>query len=502
MVGWHTATGTTAFRTNIDAQRFKVDANGPVFVDVAGNTVAAGMPTEFQVSTVEPADSLTVSVTGRADGGFVFTWADSIDDTLDNTAGNGFGYEILARTYTEAGVAGTAQIVNFVTTNQQITPDVASQEDGSSVVIFQALNHPGDGSLWGMYARKIDADGVPQGGADIQLNTTTLNIQAGGSIAALSDINNDGLINDGYIVVWTSATQNNTQEHIFGRRLDTDGNPVGNEFQIDINGGLLPSVVALSDGTFVVNWNAVTSTTTVVGRRFDAAGAVTPVPTTGEVPFSSLVNSGRGDDPFSPDLSPAYAGRDAMAFLTDGSLVAVWNQRDAFPSQDTDIMVRDFAVGLGTPNTAPVLDPDATPVLGNVPEGFTNHSGTPLGPMGTLISDLVDLNSSPGGLDNVTDPDAPAVTGVAITNLDTANGDWWYTTDGTNWKLIGAVSATAAFALAADANTRIFFAADLGFDGTHRRCHYVPCLGPIRRRQRRQSRYNHRRYERIFDRHR
>jgi Ca2+-binding RTX toxin-like protein len=103
------------------------------------------------------------------------------------------------------------------------------------------------------------------------------------------------------------------------------------------------------------------------------------------------------------------------------------------------------------------------PVL--VTEG--ENAGAPVGMVGTLVSSLVDLDSAVGGLDNVTDPDAGALTGIALTATDTAHGSWFYSTDnGTTWNPVGAVSDSSARLLAADANTRLYFQPNTNYSGT------------------------------------
>ena len=100
---------------------------------------------------------------------------------------------------------------------------------------------------------------------------------------------------------------------------------------------------------------------------------------------------------------------------------------------------------------APVLDASKTPVLNAENQGV----GAPVGAVGTLVSSLVSLS---GGVNNVTDDDNGAVTGIALTNVDTVHGTWFYSTNGgTNWVAVGAVSNTSALLLAADANTRLYF---------------------------------------------
>ena len=114
-------------------------------------------------------------------------------------------------------------------------------------------------------------------------------------------------------------------------------------------------------------------------------------------------------------------------------------------------------------NAAPVLDATKTPSLDPIVE----DAGAPGVGSGTLVSTLVDLSSPAGGLDNVTDDDAGAVTGIALTAVDATNGTWFFTTDGgLNWDSVGAVSDDAALLLAADADTRLYFQPAPDFNGT------------------------------------
>jgi Domain of unknown function (DUF4347)/Cadherin-like/Putative Ig domain/WD40-like Beta Propeller Repeat len=91
----------------------------------------------------------------------------------------------------------------------------------------------------------------------------------------------------------------------------------------------------------------------------------------------------------------------------------------------------------------------------------------PIGAVGTKIADLVDLSSIAGGRNNVIDPDANAQLGIAITNLYTTVGTWFYSPDdGNTWNAIGPVSYTNALLLKADATTRLYFQPVLNFNGT------------------------------------
>jgi hypothetical protein len=82
---------------------------------------------------------------------------------------------------------------------------------------------------------------------------------------------------------------------------------------------------------------------------------------------------------------------------------------------------------------------------------------------GTLVADLI---ASAGG-DRVTDPDAGAVVGIAVTAAAAASGAWQFSTDnGTSWAGLGAVTPTFARLLAADAQTRVRFVPGPDFNGT------------------------------------
>ncbi|WP_395689902.1 beta strand repeat-containing protein, partial [Caenimonas koreensis] len=77
---------------------------------------------------------------------------------------------------------------------------------------------------------------------------------------------------------------------------------------------------------------------------------------------------------------------------------------------------------------------------------------------GTLVSDLI--------AGQVTDSDASALGGIAITAAQDANGVWQYTTNGTTWSNLGTVSAGSARLLSADAVTRVRFVPAADYVGT------------------------------------
>jgi VCBS repeat-containing protein len=155
----------------------------------------------------------------------------------------------------------------------------------------------------------------------------------------------------------------------------------------------------------------------------------------------------------------ASNGQGAIQQLGAGQSIS-----DSFTAVSSDGTASQVVtVTINGTNDAPVLSAAATPLLALV----TEDAGAPAGAVGTLVSSLVNLNPPAGGADNVTDADNGAVTGIALTGVNSANGTWWYSTNGgADWTAVGAVSETSALLLAADTNTRLYFQGDSNFNGT------------------------------------
>src|SRR5206468_8972722 len=135
----------------------------------------------------------------------------------------------------------------------------------------------------------------------------------------------------------------------------------------------------------------------------------------------------------------------------------------AFGGVDTDPTPNTLTINIPAVNDAPVLDASKSPTLLAVSE----DPGVPTGTAGTLVSSLVDFASPSGQVDNVTDPDAGALLGIAVTGTNTANGTWWYSTNnGGSWLALGAVSGANARLLAADGATRPHFQPNANYNGT------------------------------------
>ncbi len=107
-------------------------------------------------------------------------------------------------------------------------------------------------------------------------------------------------------------------------------------------------------------------------------------------------------------------------------------------------------------NDAPVLDTIGSPTLTQIDENDINNPGDA----------VVTIVASAGG-DPITDVDALAVEGIAVTWADNSNGSWEYSTDnGSNWNVITATNDTNALLLTDDVNNRIRFVPATNFNGT------------------------------------
>ena len=117
---------------------------------------------------------------------------------------------------------------------------------------------------------------------------------------------------------------------------------------------------------------------------------------------------------------------------------------------DSTTLAESLDVSIGTTNQAPVLSGAAN--LAGINEDPSPNTGT-------LVSTLI--------AGQITDGNSNPLSGIAITAVNTANGNWQYTTNGgMTWTAVGAVSDTAALLLAADTNTRVRFVPNADWNGT------------------------------------
>ena len=253
--------------------------------DSSGNTVGG----EVLVNTTATDHQLDPVITGLQNGGYVIAWRGTSD---------GSSYGIHMQRFDASGnPEGGETQVNSYTTSFQSAPDITTLADGSYVVIWQSYQQDGDGQ--GVYGQHFASNGTPIG-TEFQVNATTTGSQYYPSIASLEDggfvvtwydSNNDdikaqrfdanadtvgseitvntttaniqheaevtGLADGGFMITWTSETQDGDSGGIYGQRFDANGNTVDPEFQVNsVTAGdqEVSSIATLSDGRVVVAW--------------------------------------------------------------------------------------------------------------------------------------------------------------------------------------------------------------------------------------------------------
>jgi ELWxxDGT repeat protein len=268
---------------------------------------------------------------------------------------------------------------------------------------------------------------------------------------AVGDLNGDGKldvavasINSDAVSVFLNTTAAGTAAPSFAARKDfTTGTNPASVTMHDLNGdGRLDLVVANSQPTAGLDVVSLLLNTTLPGAMTSSFAARQDF-ATGSGPIFVTAGDLNGDG--RPDLVTAnlLSGNVSLLSNLPATIVA--------------------AAGTGTIvlNIAPVMDPTRSPALNNV----VTNAGNPVGAVGTLTSQLVDFKTPAGQVDNVTDGDAGALLGIAVTRVDTTNGLWFYSiNNGGTWLALTA-SNTAARLLAVNGQTRVYFKPNAGFTG-------------------------------------
>jgi len=167
--------------------------------------------------------------------------------------------------------------------------------------------------------------------------------------------------------------------------------------------------------------------------------------------------TGVADATFNPN-----ANNTVLAIAFDSGREILYTPNANFNGADTFTYTAKDSTGTSGPitvtvlvNDSPALDNTGTPTLNAQNQNDSASTGT-------LISAII---TNLGGT-KITDPNAAASQGIAITALDTANGTWQYTTNSTTWTNTPAVSTTNTLLLASNANTKIRFVPNAGYNGT------------------------------------
>ncbi|MBR0556094.1 calcium-binding protein [Ciceribacter sp. L1K23] len=159
-----------------------------------------------------------------------------------------------------------------------------------------------DGSSYGTYQQHYGANGQPIGGETL-ISTSTIGSQQETSVSALDD--------GGWIVTWAGRDAQNFGE-VYQQRFDADGRKVGTETLVNEFGTgdqRTPVVTTLADGGWIVAWESPEvdgSSSGVSMQRYDASG--------NKVGGETIANTTRAGHQYSPTVTG----------LADGGWVVSW----------------------------------------------------------------------------------------------------------------------------------------------------------------------------------
>ncbi len=215
---------------------------------------------EFLVNTETVSHQTFPGVAMDADGDFVITWQSNVQD--------GSGYGVYAQRYQAGGATvGDEFLVNTETANSQQSPSVALDADGDFVIVWQSSYQ--DGSGFGVYAQRYQADGLATGG-EFLVNTETAGFQGNPNVAMDAD--------GDFVVAWHSIDQDGSSHGVYAQRYQADGLAVGSEFLVNTETSETqqsPDVALDADGDFVITWESLNQdggSFGVYAQRYQADG--------------------------------------------------------------------------------------------------------------------------------------------------------------------------------------------------------------------------------------
>jgi len=235
---------------------------------MAGAALAGAVPVggEFQINTFTagnqfPTATQTSGVAADDAGNFVAVWASSDQDgSLEGIYGQRFA---------ASGVPIGAEFrVNTTTYWRQTNPVVAMGPSGNFVVVWQDLLK--DGDSYGIYLQRYDSSGNPVG-VETRVNDTTGSFQVDPSIG----INSSGE----FVVCWASNAQDGSLYGVYAKRYNADGTQKGPEFHVSthtLDNQAIPNLALDDLGRFVITWSSRGQDGSGYGvyfQQFDAAGA-------------------------------------------------------------------------------------------------------------------------------------------------------------------------------------------------------------------------------------
>ena len=231
------------------------------------------------------------------------------------------GDSVQGRRFSAIGVPLGAEFqVNNDTTGYQTRPRVAASPAGDFWVVYQTAAAVAPDPDWSVQARFYDATGTPWGGS-FTLNTFTSGIQSNPEVAA-DDAGN-------FLAVWESPDSpgTDTDLSIQGYLLNSLGEPLGDDFQVNTHttgNQFWPVVTGYANFGFVVSWES---------------------GSTGGTDTSSSIQARQLAGPLSSDFqvntfTPSIQTYPAVAADPRGNFVVVWSSDGSGASDTSDYSIQ------------------------------------------------------------------------------------------------------------------------------------------------------------------
>jgi cyclophilin family peptidyl-prolyl cis-trans isomerase len=224
------------------------------------SAAGAKVGSETLVNTTTAGKQVDPVIAMRTDGAFAIGWS-------GQSAGDASG--VYLQTFTAAGVkAGSEVRINTTTANHQTGLALVIDSSGHMIAAWSSLKQ--DGSDWGIYGQRFGTNGARVGG-EFAWNVTKTNSQSNVTLAA----GPDGEV----VAAWQSRAQDGSGWGVYARKLAADGTTFGNEVRLnDTTAGQQfdPRIGIAEDGTWLATWT--TGTTNGAGwevraRTFSATGS-------------------------------------------------------------------------------------------------------------------------------------------------------------------------------------------------------------------------------------
>lgn len=372
------------------------------------------------------------SLTGSGSTGINFNGSDIRNgSTVVGTFANAGG--TLAITF---NATATNEIVNSVL--QAVKYSNSNNNPPTSVTINYTIN---DGDTDADRAGNGQGTGGPLTGA----GSITVGITPTNDLPTLTGLTGKTFTENGSpVVIGTNAVPGDPELSIFASNAGNWGNA---SLTISRNGGANVEDIFLASGTLsaMTQGSALTDGATSIGTvTTNSAGTL-------KITFVENVTTAQVQAAI---RQIGYSNsRETLAATGSASVTLNWLLEDG----DTDADRATNPQGNGGNKTVTVAQVitlsgiNDAPVLSDTVLSLSQaeDAAVPSGAVGSLISTFAAAN--------ISDVDAAAVKGLAITTTDSSHGTWYYSTNGgTNWTSFTATDATARL-LAADANTRIYF---------------------------------------------